>query len=233
MSERRNMHTTPAWLISVLTLLAVGCASSESSERAPIPTPIPSTDSVSLEQLEAALIDQATPVDLAAQVNGPSQQPRDADIVFDMKEEYRLGEPVEISVRNYSDLDYYYQFQYPACYNLQFFDDSQESRPYPNAEPVLKQRYLSPGRFIVPRGTHCDTIWEKSIEPGQSVVVFTWDQQMCIKERWGCMESVPVEPGEYLVQGEFSSIARVIGPGRDRNPDAITTVTWNFTIQPP
>lgn len=150
-----------------------------------------------------------------------------------MEDEYRLGEPIEISVRNNSELNYYYQAQYPACYNLQFFDDSQESRPYPNADPVPKQRFLSPGRFIVPRGTHCDTVWEKSIDPGQTVVVFTWEQQMCIKDRWGCMESVPVEPGEYLVRGEFSSLARVIGPGWDREPDAITTVTWNFTIEPP
>ena len=186
------MRMRLTWMIGILTLLAVGCASGE-----------------------------------------PSPQPPNADIVFDMKEEYRLGEPVEIAVRNHSDLDYYYQFQYPACYNLQFFDDSQESRPYPNAEPVLKQRYLSPGRFIVPRGTHCDTIWEKSIDPGRSVVVFTWDQQMCIKDRFGCIESVPVQPGEYLIQGEFSSAARVIGPGWDRKPDMITTISWSLTIQPP
>lgn len=155
------------------------------------------------------------------------------DIQFDMEEEYHLGEPVEILVRNNSDLNYYYQFQYPACYNLQFFDDFQESRPYPNADPVPKQRYLSPGRFIVPRGTHCDTIWEKYLEPGTSAVLFTWDQQMCIKDRWGCMESVPVEAGEYLVRGEFSSAARVIGPGWDRKPDVIKTISWSFTIQPP
>lgn len=156
------------------------------------------------------------------------------DIVFDMEEEYRPGEPVEIAVRNNSDLIYYYQSYYPACYNLQFFDDSQESRLYPNADPERRERLLSPGRFIVPRGTHCDLISEKSLMPGQSVALFTWEQQMCIKDRWGCIESVPVDPGEYLVRGEFSRVAGVVGPGAaNQTPDVITTITWGFTIQPP
>ncbi len=181
----------------------------------------------------AFLVGSLTLLILAACAQTTLTQAPGGEIMFDMAEEYRLGEPVEIIVRNNSDLVYYYQFQYPACYNLQFFDDSQESRPYPNADPVLKQRFLSPGRFIVPRGTHCDTIWEESINPGQSVTVFTWDQQMCIKDRWGCIESVPVEPGEFLIQGEFSSVERGIWPGENRRPDVITTITWGFTIEPP
>ena len=150
-----------------------------------------------------------------------------------MKKEYRLGEPVEVAIRNNSDVEYYYQSYYPACYNLEFFDDSQEVRPYPNADPVLTQRYLSPGRFIIPRGTHCDLVGEESVAPGESATIFTWEQQMCIKDRWGCQESVPVEPGEYLVRGQFSHLLDVIGPGYEAVPEAITTITWEFTIQAP
>ena len=231
MRERPKMRVRLHWMIGVLTLLAVSCSSGGSANGAAISTPIPATETI-LEQLVKGFT-WPTRVDPAEQVGDSSPPSPGGDIVFEMEEVYRLGEPVDIVVRNYSNLDYYYQFQYPACYNLQFFDDSQESRPYPNADRVLTQRYLSPGRFIVPRGTHCDTIWEKSINPGQSVVLFTWDQQMCIKDRFGCIESVPVEPGEFLVRGEFSSAARVIGPGWDRKPDVITTITWGFTIRPP
>lgn len=227
------MHMRLPWLLGLLTLLAVSCTSAESADRAPIPTSTPTTDIVRLEQRVTGVFTHPTPVDLAPQVGEPSPRAPDGELVFDMKEEYRLGEAVEVALRNDSDVDYYYQSYYPACNNLEFFDDSQEVRPYPNADPVLTQRYLSPGRFIVPRGTHCDLTGEKFIMPGQSVVIFTWDQQMCIKDRFGCMESVPVEPGEYQIRGEFSSVARVIGPGWDRIPDVITTITWGFTIQPP
>ncbi len=165
---------------------------------------------------------QATPTPLPA-----------GNLVFDMQQEYRLGEPVEVAIRNDSNVTYYFQSTYPACYNLQFFDDSQEIRPYPNADPVGTQAYLSPGEFIVPRGTHCDLIAERSLDPGQSVVLFTWEQQMCIKDRFGCMESVPVGPGQYQFQGEFSIAPNVIGPGSERRPEAITTITWNFTVKSP
>ncbi len=165
---------------------------------------------------------QATPTPLPA-----------GNLVFDMQQEYRLGEPVEVAIRNDSSVTYYFQSEYPACYNLQFFDDSQEIRPYPNADPVSTQSYLLPGEFIVPRGTHCDLIVEGSLDPGQAVVLFTWKQQMCIEDRFGCRESVPVGPGQYLFQGEFANAPSVIGPGSERRPDAITTITWDFTIQSP
>lgn len=195
----------------------------------------------------------SNPTATAAKVSEPSPQAPGEDIAFSMEEEYRLGEPVEIAIRNNSNVNYYYQGEYPACYNLQFFDDSQVSHPDPYAFPVTQERVLSPGRFIVPQGTHCDIIFEKSLKPGQSVVLFTWDQQMCIKDRWGCIESVPVEPGEYLIRGKFSPVAGVVGFGAhqipgyvifgkfspvegvvgfgaNQTPGAITTVTWGFTI---
>jgi hypothetical protein len=115
----------------------------------------------------------------------------------------RLGEPIDIAIRNESDVTYHYQSYYPACYNLQFFDDSSEPRPYPYADPERDERLLLPGQFIVPRGTHCDLIVEESLEPGQTAVLLTWDQDMCIKDEWGCVESVRVGPGAYRIRGEF------------------------------
>ena len=168
-----------------------------------------------------------------AQVGETSPLASGGDIALDMEEEYLLGEPVEIVIRNNSKANYYYQSQYPACSNLHFFDDSQQSRAYPYANPARKERILSPGRFIVPGGTHCDILNEKTLKPGESVALFTWDQQMCIKDRWGCLESVPVEPGEYLIRGEFSRVAKVVGFRAKQSEDQITTVTWGFTIKLP
>ena len=168
-----------------------------------------------------------------ARVGEPSPHASGGDIAFDMEEEYLLGEPVEIVIRNNSKANYYFQSQYPACSNLHFFDDSQESRAYPYADPPRKERILAPGRFIVPGGTHCDILNEKTLKPGESVALFTWDQQVCVKDRWGCMESVPVEPGKYQVRGEFSQVARVVGFRVIQATDVITTATWGFTIHPP
>lgn len=56
---------------------------------------------------------------------------------------------------------------------------------------------------------------------------------MCIKDRFGCTETAPVEPGQYQFQGEFANAPVVIGPGSNRRPEAITTITWNFTVQSP
>lgn len=170
---------------------------------------------------------------IGAQAVDPISRALNRDIAFDMEAKYSLGDPVEIAIRNDSNQIYYYQSEYPACFNLQFFDDSQESRPYPYADPKSKERVLSPGRFIVPGGTHCDLLFEQALKPGKSVVLFTWGQLMCTKDRWGCLENVPVEADEYVIRGEFSSRAKVIGFGAKRSTDQITTTTWGFTIQPP
>ena len=170
---------------------------------------------------------------MGSQAVDPIPRALNRDIAFDMEAKYSLGDPVEIAIRNDSNQIYYYQSEYPACFNLQFFDDSQESRRYPYADPKSKERVLSPGRFIVPGGTHCDLLFEQALKPGKSVALFTWDQLMCTKDRCGWLESVPVEPGEYLIRGEFSSRAKVIGFGAKKSADQITTATWGFTIEPP
>jgi serine protease inhibitor len=179
--------------------------------------------------------DPSTPSPTATAPPGgePSPPVAAGDILFEMEAEYQRGEPVEITIRNYSDTPYYYQSYYPACYNLKFFDDSPERRAYPYADPSSEERLLLPGQFIVPQGTHCDLISEESLGPGQTVVLLTWDQQMCIQDRWGCIESLPVEPGKYRVRGEFSQAAGVVVPGVDQTEAAITAVQWDFIIKPP
>ncbi|MBI2918657.1 MAG: hypothetical protein HYY01_11805 [Chloroflexi bacterium] len=154
------------------------------------------------------------------------------DILFAMKGRYQLGEPVEVRVRNQSKAEtYYYQSYYPACYNLKFFDGSSERRPYPYADPAQPARFLLPGQFIIPRGTHCDLVFEKQLGPDEEVVLLTWDQDMCIKDRWGCVESVQVGPGEYRIVGEFSRIRKDIGPASGERSSEIAVAEWKFVIE--
>lgn len=155
------------------------------------------------------------------------------DIVFEMKERYRLGEPVEIRIRNKStSATYYYQRDFPACYNLRFFDDSTERRPYPRETPGREPVRLLPGEFIVPEGTHCDLIVEKPLAPGEVVTLLTWKQELCVKDVWGCIESAPVAPGEYRIAGEFAQSRDVIVPGRSREGARIATANWKYAIEP-
>lgn len=154
-----------------------------------------------------------------------------SDIVFVGKSHYDFGEPIDIRIRNLSKSDtFYYQSYYPACYNLKFFDSSTASRPYPSADSNLPQHFLLPGQFIVSKGTHCDLIFEKSLSSGQEVVLLTWNQDMCIKDRWGCMESVQVGRGEYRIIGEFAQKSGIIGPNSSRE-SATTVAEWKFVIE--
>lgn len=162
----------------------------------------------------------------------PNPQVAAEGISFDMEDSYQLGEPIEVVILNKSNTNYYYQSYYPACYNLKFFDDSKEARPYPYVDQMKSERVLLPGQFIVPEGTHCDLISEESLEPGDRTVLFTWEQQMCIKDRWGCIESVPVEPGTYRVVGEFSQSAGMIGAGGSQGQGKTITVEREFIIEP-
>ena len=92
---------------------------------------------------------------------------------------------------------------------------------------------LPPGLFIVPEGTHCDIANESQIKPGEEVVLLTWSQHECVKDKWGCIESVPLKAGRYTIVGGFPES---IGSSE---PDALsfekgdkTVVDWSFTIGP-
>jgi len=209
-----------AFMVGYLALLLLAACAQATPETAPSSSPTPQTSEI---------VPTIPTVPTVPTKVGTEPEWK---ISFNMKDEYRLGEPVEIGIRNGSDGDYYYQSTYPGCFNLKFFDGSNVIRPYPNAEPARTQIYLLPGQFVVPEGTHCDLIAEQPLEPGQSVALFTWGQHICIKDRWGCMESLPVESGEYLVQGEFSNVKGGISPGSAREPESVTTIKWSFTIQP-
>jgi hypothetical protein len=161
----------------------------------------------------------------------PNVDPTPA-IVFDMREFYQRGEPVEIAIVNNSDDVYYYQHFYPACYNLQFFDDETEPRRLPIEVAMGDAPLMVPGRFIAPDGTHCDLISEDGLEPGARAVLLVWEQHRCVIDLWGCRESIQVEPGGFRIEGQFSSDAGVVGFGEILPNDPVITVEWEFVISP-
>ena len=146
-----------------------------------------------------------------------------------MEGEYRPGDPVEIIIRNKSNVTYYYNYYFVACHNLKFFDDSDERRPYPDT-PLSQERLMLLGQFIVPEGTHCDLVFEESLAPGQTAALLWWDQEVCIKDSWGCDESVSVKPGRYRIEGEFWATRGVTSAGLDTPRGASTTAEWTFVI---
>ena len=119
---------------------------------------------------------------------------------FVMEDSYTLGQDIQIKIKNQGTESYVYSFYYPACNNLEFYDESQEARRLEILEGI---RELPKGLFIIPEGTHCDIANESQIKSGEEVVLLTWSQRECVKDNWGCAESVPVKAGRYTIVGKF------------------------------
>jgi hypothetical protein len=108
------------------------------------------------------------------------------DIAFVLDDTYGFMDKVDVNIRNNGDRAYEYNSTgYEAC-NLVYRDER--------------------GReFLIPPGTHCDTVQIKQIGPGQSVTLFQWHLNECVKDRFGCVESEPLKPGTYKIEGTFKA----------------------------
>jgi hypothetical protein len=195
---------------ALVALIAAGCSGPDPTRTPNVPSPTP------------------TPVTPAPAV--PNEAPRNV-IAFDMPEAYEKGEPVEIAIVNNSTDVYYYQHHYPACYNLQFFDDETEPGPFPIEVATGARPLMAPGRFIAPEGTHCDVVSEDRLQPGERAVLLVWQQHRCIVDIWGCRESVRVEPGSFWIEGRFSQLAGVLGPGDGASSESVVTAEWTFVAR--
>lgn len=219
--------------LSIACLLVFACAR---SARAPQDTARPTltADRTTSADLVTASPD-STGGTSAPILSAPDIDSNRSDIVFEMKDRYPLGELVEIRIRNQSATAYsyyYYHRYFPACYNLKFFDASQDRRRYPREASGQEPVYLLPGQFIVPEGTHCDLIDEMPLRPGEMVTLLSWNQGICVKDDFGCLDSVRVAPGEYRLVGEFAQSPGVILTGRSREGAKIAVVERKFVIEP-
>ena len=113
----------------------------------------------------------------------PSPSPESEGIRFVLEDTYEVGETVPVRVENLGPVSYLYNVEYQAC-DLTYRDET--------------------GReFIIPPGTHCDLIMIAEIKPGETLTLFRWDLDECVKDDWGCVESEPLPPGEYTISGRF------------------------------
>ena len=159
----------------------------------------------------------------------------ESPIEFAMDDSYALGQAIEIKIRNIGTKSYVYSEYYPACRNLEFYNDSQQGRSFERFEPPERWYLveLPPGLFIIPEGTHCDIANESEIKPGEEVVLLNWGQHECLKDKWGCVESVPVKAGHYTIVGKYPESKGSSDPNALSFEKGNETVAeWSFTIVP-
>jgi hypothetical protein len=107
-------------------------------------------------------------------------------IAFVLDDTYGFMDDIDVKIMNTGDRAYEYNSTgYEAC-DLTYRDET--------------------GReFIIPPGTHCDLIAIEQIEPGETVTLFEWQLDECIKDNWGCVKSEPLKPGTYTIEGRFKA----------------------------
>jgi hypothetical protein len=120
-----------------------------------------------------------------ADIGSPSATPTPAEapLQFLLEERYEIKEKIRVRLRNDGDGPYIYNTAYEAC-DMRYFDESGR-------------------RFIIPPGTHCDIIANQTIEPGETVTLFTWKLEECVNDQWGCVKAKALEPGTYRIVGRF------------------------------
>jgi hypothetical protein len=106
-----------------------------------------------------------------------------APLLFVLDDSYRQGESVKVQIQNVSEETFLYNPEYQAC-DMTYRDSSERE-------------------FIIPPGTHCDLVMIQEIRPGQTVTLFAWNLDECVKDQWGCVKSKPLSPGTYTVAGKF------------------------------
>lgn len=111
------------------------------------------------------------------------------------------GGKTRVRLRNNGRVAYRYNPYYEACY--------------------MTYRDSSGRKFIVPEGTHCDLVVRGQVQPGETVVLFDWGLDECVRDEWGCAKARDLPPGKYSMRGSF----KPVGGG-----DAVT-VTKRFRIR--
>lgn len=116
----------------------------------------------------------------------PSAGESATTLQFVLGDQVRIGQTVDLRLRNLDDRAYSYRYDYAAC-ELTYTDaDGRE--------------------FLIPPGTHCDLVSDATIKPGQTVTLFKWKLNECVKDRWGCVKSEPLPPGDYTITGNFKAL---------------------------
>jgi hypothetical protein len=133
--------------------------------------------------------DDGTAEPLAGPTGTPSPTATGAPgggIAFVLDDTYGFMDKIDVKIINTGVRAYEYNSTgYEAC-NLTYRDETDRV-------------------FLIPPGTHCDTVAIEQIAPGQTVTLFQWHLNECVKDRFGCAESEPLKPGTYTIEGTFKA----------------------------
>lgn len=116
-------------------------------------------------------------------MSSPSPTRMEGLLEFVLDNRYEVGEKISVGLRNNGVRAYIYNEAYEAC-DMRYFDESGR-------------------RFIIPPGTHCDIIANVEIKPGETVTLFEWKLNECVKDKWGCVKAQRLDPGTYRIVGRF------------------------------
>ena len=202
--------TVPLFIGMILSLATMACGDPSTDVPSTPTTEVPPTPSL---KSDAVSLGQAKPIE------------------FDMRDNYRLGEEIEIRIRNNSEVNYIYPAQQDACQGLGFYYDSDGTEPQDGGTGEVT---AEPGLFEVPKRAHCDLPGEKEIKPSEEVLLLTRRQEECgAQNGWRCIKSVPVKAGKYNVVEEFyeskGPVPENEGPYFEKGRKVVAE--WIFTIE--
>lgn len=126
-----------------------------------------------------ATVPPAAAVDPAATSGSVARSP----LVFVLDRPLHEGGKTRVRLRNRSDKAFVYNPYYEAC-QMVFRDGTGR-------------------KFLVPEGTHCDLVAREKVEPGETVTLFRWDLDECVKDEWGCAKARDLPLGKYSMRGWF------------------------------
>lgn len=151
-----------------------------------------------------------------------SNEPQGEGIVLVLGKEqvqqraFRRGETVTVRLRNETGKPHVWSRSHEAC--------------------SMTFGFASGRTFLTPPGTHCDLVSLRVLRPGETVTLFTWRLDECVRDEWGCAESRPLPAGTYTIEGAFyppttltSGNEEFLGEDRDARP---ATARVTFRIDP-
>ncbi len=112
------------------------------------------------------------------------QKEEEKDIQLMLEESYKVGEKIEVKIKNNSRLSYLYNQKYPGC-EFTYSDNT--------------------GReFFIPNAIHCDKVVTVEIRPNETKKLFEWKLDECTSDIFfGCNKTQSLPEGTYTMSGTF------------------------------
>ncbi|MEK7703184.1 MAG: hypothetical protein AAB317_04410 [Nitrospirota bacterium] len=126
------------------------------------------------------------------------------DLKLVLKEKYKMGDKVEVKMKNTGKISYLYNQKSPAC-DFSYFDGAE-------------------GEFFIPQAKGCDLVITTEIAPGETKKLFEWDLSQCLQDDFECFKNESLPEGQYTIKGSF--IAQTTDTAAEY-PDAQIAATFH------